>query len=81
MGPLQLFGSIDTAEGTDEAMMCMDIDRPDEAMLHFWEGTTAPAGTAALLCAIKRSAGVVAHSVSHQRERRLIDAHTFRDGN
>ncbi|MGC9216668.1 FRG domain-containing protein [Acidithiobacillus sp.] len=56
---LQLFGSIDTAEGTRDAMMCFDIDRPDEAMLHFWEGTTAPADTAALLCAIKRSAGVI----------------------
>lgn len=56
--PLQLFGSIDTEEGTRDAMMCMDIDRPDEAMLHFWGGTTTPAG-AALLRVIKKSEGVV----------------------
>ncbi len=57
--PLQFFGNIDTEEGTNEAMLCMDIDRPDEAMLHFWGGATDPSGTAALFCAIKRSAGVV----------------------
>lgn len=57
--PLQLFGSIGTAEGTKDAMMCMDIDRPDEAMLHFWGGTTTPAGAAALLRVIKKSVGVV----------------------
>lgn len=56
--PLQLFGSIETAEGTREAMMCMDIDRQDEAMLHFWGDATAPAG-ASLLRVIKNSAGVV----------------------
>lgn len=39
-------------------MMCMDIDRPDEAMLHFWGGSTEPAG-AALLRVFKKRVGVV----------------------
>ena len=56
--PLQLFGNIDTAEDTIHAMMCMDIDRPEEAMLHFWGGTTAPAG-AVLLRFLRKSVGVV----------------------
>jgi hypothetical protein len=55
--PLQLFGSIETDEGNREAMLCMDIDRPDEAMLHFWGGTSNPAG--ALLCAFKRDSDTV----------------------
>ncbi|SEP11583.1 FRG domain-containing protein [Nitrosovibrio sp. Nv6] len=33
---LQLFGTIRTADEILNAMLCMDIDRPDEAMMHWW---------------------------------------------
>ena len=38
--PLQLSGTISTEEGISQAMLCMDIDRPDEAMLHWWNEIT-----------------------------------------
>lgn len=41
---LQQFGNIDTADESANAMLCMDIDRPDEAMLHWWGEKTAPGG-------------------------------------
>lgn len=34
--PLQLFGTIETSQGLADAMFCMDIDRPEEAMVHWW---------------------------------------------
>ena len=55
--PLQLFGSIDTAEETAQAMLCMDIDRTGEVMLHWWGEKTAPSG--ALLRFIRKGDGVI----------------------
>jgi hypothetical protein len=50
--PLQLFGTIETANETSDAMMCMDKDRPDEAMLHWWGKDTV---TTAALVKIQRN--------------------------
>ena len=33
---LQQFGSIETAAGKAHAMLCMDVDRPNEFMVHVW---------------------------------------------
>jgi hypothetical protein len=33
---LQLFGEIETTAGPASAMLCRDIDLPDEAVLHWW---------------------------------------------
>jgi hypothetical protein len=41
--PIQLFGSIETATGHTEAMLCRDLDRPDEAMIQ-WYGNEGHAG-------------------------------------
>lgn len=40
--PLQLFGEIDMGKEVAEAMLCMDADLPNEALLHFWGKVTAP---------------------------------------
>lgn len=38
--PVQLFGTIENIEGiTLQSMLCLDNDRPDEAMLHWWGST------------------------------------------
>lgn len=42
--PLQLFGSIERGEETVRAMLCMDIDRTDEVMLHLCSNTAPAAG-------------------------------------
>lgn len=34
--PLQQFGSIETEGGKASALLCMDVDLPAEAMLHWW---------------------------------------------
>ena len=34
----QQFGTIGTGDGVADAMLCVDSDRPFEAMLHFWDG-------------------------------------------
>lgn len=34
--PLQRFGTIETEKGLATAMVCMDVDRPTEMMLHFY---------------------------------------------
>jgi hypothetical protein len=54
--PLQLFGTVDTPEGTADAMLCMDIDCTDQAMLHWWRKETVP--QAALVRLHKRN-GVI----------------------
>ncbi len=33
---LQRFGKIETAQGLAEAMLCIDADRPNEIMVHWW---------------------------------------------
>lgn len=55
--PLQLFGTIDTGEETARAMLCMDNDRPDEAVLHWWAEKKAPA--AILVKWLKKSDGAI----------------------
>jgi len=39
---LQWFGTIETAAGVAKAMLCMDGDRPDEMMLHFYGDKITP---------------------------------------
>lgn len=39
---LQRFGTIETAAGVARAMLCVDADRPDEMMLHFFGDKTMP---------------------------------------
>jgi hypothetical protein len=40
--PLQMFGTIGLEEETAQGMLCADIDRPDEIMLHYWGEKTSP---------------------------------------
>lgn len=54
--PLQLFGTVNTPEGIADAMLCMDIDCTDEAMLHWWRKGAVP--QAALVRLHKRN-GVI----------------------
>jgi hypothetical protein len=35
---IQLFGTIETERGSAHAMLCRDLDRRDEVMLHWWDG-------------------------------------------
>jgi len=54
--PLQLFGTIESIEGiTLKAMLCIDRDCSNEAMLHWW-GENAPGG--ALVKLIQKDSGI-----------------------
>lgn len=48
---LQQFGTIETGEELANAMLCIDVDRPAEAMLHWWGEKTPPA---AILVQLRR---------------------------
>jgi hypothetical protein len=51
---LQQFGTIETADGTRQAMLCIDADRPFEYMIHMW-GTNQ--GAVALLADAREVGG------------------------
>lgn len=55
--PLQLFGTIGLEEETAQGMLCVDIDRPDEIMLHCWGEKTAP--VAILLRSLNKNSGLI----------------------
>ena len=55
--PLQLFGTVETGEENAQAMLCMDVDRPEEAMLHWWGDRTPP--EAALVSFLRKSEGEI----------------------
>ena len=57
--PLQLFGTIEDIEGlTLEAMLCVDRDCPDEAMLHWWGESNSGTG-GALVKLMQNASGVI----------------------
>lgn len=64
---VQLIGSVTTAQGHLSAMMCRDVDRPDEAMLHWWG---AQESAAALVHVRQRGAEVLLSPkrIYHRRE-------------
>ena len=39
---MQLFGEIETQYGKSQAMLCVDDDRPQEWLIHMWDGGSAP---------------------------------------
>ena len=46
---LQQFGTIETEQGVANAMLCIDQDRPGEAMIHWWMSSNTSAGQAVLV--------------------------------